>query len=425
MSEPLNIAMVNAADVGSGAERAVMTMHVAFRRLGHNCTTFVGSKMLDVAGVVEIPYVRGPRGTRRIARLLERAFGWQDIYNPSFRALPSLVPAGTHVVQFYNLWGTAGFADIGVLPRLTALRPGILTEEQAWFLSGRCAYFHECLRWRDGCGHCPRPDLSPVLPHDGTARNWRRKRRTVQRSNLAFVGVSDWVAGCARQCGIWEGKRILRIYNGLDLATFRASLPACRESTRLQLGVAPDQIAILLTGQTLEGRRLGIATEGIEAVKELSDLRILPVLVGPSSQEVAASLGRPALALPYRATPEEMAACYRAMDMTLVTSKVEAFGLIAAESQACGTPVVALDACALPEVTRDGIGGIIVRHRSVSGLVDAIRTLARDASLRRRLGEGGQRFVAEAFADDVIAREYIALYRDEVDRFHARQARRP
>lgn len=418
----MKVVLVNAGDTGSGAERAFVALHRALRRSGHESIAFVGQKLGSEDGIVQIPYVRGPVGLRRIARWMEQKFGWQDIYNPSFRALGSLITGDTDIVHFINLWGTAGFADIDAIPRLTAARPGVLTEHQAWFFSGRCAYFHDCNRWRTGCGRCPHPELPPTLPRDGTAFNWRRKRRVVQRSRLAFVGVSNWVAECARQCGIWEGKRIARIYNGVDVATFHPADHERRRRLRLELGIPERKIAVLLTGQTLEGIRHGFATEGVEAFKNIHDTGILPVLLGPWASHAAGLLGRSSLVLDYRRTPEEMAACYQAMDLTVVTSKVEAFGLIAAESQACGTPVVTFDTCALPEVTRDGVGGVIVRNRSLSGLMEAIRALAANKSLRERLGDGGRSFVEANFSDERIAGEYIALYRDEIDRLNERRA---
>ena len=51
---------------------------------------------------------------------------------------------------------------------------------------------------------------------------------------------------------------------------------------------------------------------------------------------------------------------YRAADVTVVPSYNESFGLVAAESQACGTPVVATAVGGLTTAVRDGQSGVLV-----------------------------------------------------------------
>ena len=51
---------------------------------------------------------------------------------------------------------------------------------------------------------------------------------------------------------------------------------------------------------------------------------------------------------------------YRAADLTIVPSYNESFGLVALESQACGTPVVAAAVGGLPTAVADGVSGVLV-----------------------------------------------------------------
>ena len=56
----------------------------------------------------------------------------------------------------------------------------------------------------------------------------------------------------------------------------------------------------------------------------------------------------------------ELADWYRAADVTVVPSHNESFGLVALESQACGTPVVAAAVGGLRTAVRDGVSGVLV-----------------------------------------------------------------
>ena len=54
-------------------------------------------------------------------------------------------------------------------------------------------------------------------------------------------------------------------------------------------------------------------------------------------------------------------------------------------------------------------------HRDDAALAQALRTLAQDPELRRRLGQAGQRRVVEHFTQSAMAERHIALYQRILD----------
>lgn len=420
MRDKLKIAIVHASDLGSGAERCVLSLHKCLLNKGHKSTLYVAKKLTDFKNVVQIPYVRGFPGSRRLARLVEKNTGWQDIYNPSFRNLKNLIPSDTDVVHFNSLWGLKGYADLGAFPGIMRKVPGVITEHQNWLLTGHCACFHDCERWKSGCGSCPDLTIPPAIPKDGTKTNWKRKKRIIQKSDIVLVTVSDWLRKRADECPIWNNKEILRIYNGIDLKVFHPVADETHLGLKKSLGIPENKIAILLTGQTLEGYKQGIATQGYEAMNRIKAANVVPVLLGKSSKEAQSFINGPSLTLPFIKTQEEMARCYQAVDITLVTSAVEAFGRIPAESQACGTPVIAFDTGGLAEVVLNEIGGLSVKKGDTEGLVAALQRMIENKSLRQRLGEQGTRYVTENFEEGLIADHYIELFRERIEDRHGR-----
>jgi glycosyltransferase involved in cell wall biosynthesis len=413
MEGPLRIAMVHASDLGGGAERSVVSLHRALRARGHAVTLFVGDKRTAEPGVEAISYVRGLPGSRRAARWLEQRFGWQDIYNPSFRALAEHLPGRFDVVHFHSLWGSAGYADLAALPAITRRLPGVLTLREQWMLTGHCACFFDCRRWQTGCGSCPDLSIPPAIPRDGTRFNWQRKRRLIAASRLHLVAISDHLKRQMAQSPILREKPMHRIYNGIDLSVFVPPPADERRRLRQNLGFADADTVVLLTGQTVEGLRQGIAAHhAIAAMNACSDLSALRALVvGPSAEQFTQALQVPAKTLPFQRSEAEMARCYQLADVTLVTSKVEAFGRIAAESQACGTPVVAFGADAIPEVVLDSVGGLVVPPEDTAALGAALRRMLLDAELRKRCARAGREHVARQFDERHVADQYLCVYR--------------
>lgn len=81
------------------------------------------------------------------------------------------------------------------------------------------------------------------------------------------------------------------------------------------------------------------------------------------------------------------------------------------EAAACGRPIVASDVPGCREAVRQGESGILVPPRDVGALADAIAVLAADPARRAVMGDAGRMLVVSRFADDIVARETLALYR--------------
>jgi len=98
--------------------------------------------------------------------------------------------------------------------------------------------------------------------------------------------------------------------------------------------------------------------------------------------------------------PEEVRRLYRTMDVVVVPSLAEGFGLVAAEALAAGRPVVASDVGGLPEVVKHGETGLLVPPDDAEALADAIARIMDDSSLGERLARTGKADVRERFSTE-------------------------
>jgi D-inositol-3-phosphate glycosyltransferase len=77
---------------------------------------------------------------------------------------------------------------------------------------------------------------------------------------------------------------------------------------------------------------------------------------------------------------------YRAADVCLVPSRSESFGLVALESAACGTPVVAADVGGLSTLVDQGRTGFLVDSRDPVAYADALAAVLDTPALGARMG---------------------------------------
>ena len=98
-----------------------------------------------------------------------------------------------------------------------------------------------------------------------------------------------------------------------------------------------------------------------------------------------------------------------AATLVAVPSYNESFGLVAAEAQATGTPVVAAAVGGLTTVVRDGHSGLLVEGHEPRDWAAALRRVVEDDDLRLRL-EAGALEQARQFAWERTAERTLELY---------------
>jgi D-inositol-3-phosphate glycosyltransferase len=231
--------------------------------------------------------------------------------------------------------------------------------------------------------------------------------------------------------------KVVTIPPGVDLERFRL---ASASTARTRLGIPPDAHVLLFVGriQPLKGpdvllRAVAEMVERTPAAERARFAERLQVLVvgAPSGsgltqpeamQKLSADLGLARIVrfIPPM-PPDQLADYYRAADLTIVPSHSESFGLVALESQACGTPVVAAAVGGLPTAVADGVSGVLVQGHEPALWARTICDLLADP-VRLAILRAGARPHAEAFSWRRTADGLLATYRDAMADFRAARA---
>ena len=194
--------------------------------------------------------------------------------------------------------------------------------------------------------------------------------------------------------------RVATVAPGVDLDAYR---PDDVIAARAHLGLPLDATVLLFVGriQPLKAPDVLLRAAALMCQRDpaLRARLVVGVVGGPSGtglehpehlSTLAAQLGiadivrfEPPVAQP------RLADWYRAATVTVVPSYNESFGLVALESQACGTPVVAASAGGLRTAVADGVSGLLVEGHDTSTWAAALARVTDDVALRRALSFGG------------------------------------
>jgi D-inositol-3-phosphate glycosyltransferase len=105
----------------------------------------------------------------------------------------------------------------------------------------------------------------------------------------------------------------------------------------------------------------------------------------------------------------ELADHYRAADIVMVPSRSESFGLVAAEAQACGTPVVASNIGGLPYVVNASESGLLVNDHDPRAFAAAAAAILDYPSFASRLSDGAVAY-SQKFSWEATATRLLELY---------------
>jgi D-inositol-3-phosphate glycosyltransferase len=207
-----------------------------------------------------------------------------------------------------------------------------------------------------------------------------------------------------------DAARIDVVPCGVDLDLFT---PADKRSARRSLGLGDGERIILFVGRIEPLKGIDILINAAAQLHDDENFRVL--IVGGDARaagqiaalrELAARLGVDHhISFVGAVDHQDLPAYYNAADVCVVPSYYESFGLVAVESMACGTPVVASRVGGLASTVSDGETGYLIPWRCPEPFAERLELLLENDDLRASFGRAGreavERFRWANVADDV------------------------
>ncbi len=248
--------------------------------------------------------------------------------------------------------------------------------------------------------------VQAVRPH--AANRWLYRRAT-----RLTITVSEAIRRQYIAAGLVATERVVALPGGVAAERY-APRPADAELRR-RFGAADGELLVGLVGglRPMKGHRVVV-----EAAARLAAER-LPVhfvFVGRGNQEgpLREMLQRAGLGARITLTGflDDLPAAMATLDVGLYVSfESEGMSRVVWEYLAAGCPLIASRVGVVPEALVDGDHALLVPAGDAAALARALRRLAGDGDLRRRLGEAGRRLVAARYSGGRVAAALEEHYR--------------
>jgi glycosyltransferase involved in cell wall biosynthesis len=217
-----------------------------------------------------------------------------------------------------------------------------------------------------------------------------------------IIAVSDAVRRSLIESGI-PSTKIEMIHTGIEAI-----------DSKPRTGRAADEFVVGHMGAFTAEKGQDVAVAAAALLQSsLPRTRFVLAGEGPLLEKVRASAPE-SVALP--GFVSDRAAFFASLDVFIMPSRSEAWGMAALEAMAHGVPVIASDIGGLAELVEDGNGGWLVRPGDPAGLARAIAYASTNPD---RLREQGEKAVERArlFSVDRMVEQTEAFYRRLVEQF--------
>jgi glycosyltransferase involved in cell wall biosynthesis len=270
------------------------------------------------------------------------------------------------------------------------------------------------------------PALTAIHDQLPRTRVSRLTQRTIAANLDMALACSQYVAEPFEALG--SGLRVRVVYNPIDLERFDPKRVS-REEARLRLGFSDSTVLVGVIGQITPWKAQDDAIRMVSQLKA-GDPEIRLFLVGSPKfesarydnqvyarrlKELVSSLGVQDEVL-WLGEREDIPEILRALDIVLVPSWEEPFGMVVIESMAMELPVIATEIGGATEVVTPPKNGLLLPPRQPNVWAKAIADLAERPDERESIGRAARERVAEFLSVERFVERVLAGYREVLSR---------
>lgn len=238
----------------------------------------------------------------------------------------------------------------------------------------------------------------------------------VECLNRLLAPITDGFIGCARSHSEFLVKgekcppdKVFTVWNGVDVDRFR---PRDKAAMRARLGISPGvPVAGIVAALRPEKQHVMLIEAMAGVVARLPEAILVVVGDGVERAAIEAKVAELGLGRNVRmlGTRHDVAEILSALDLKVLSSKMEANPASTLEASACGLPVVAPNVGSLAETVQDGKTGILCRPNDPAAIVDAVVRLLSDPEKACTMGEAGRALVCRRYSVEGMVRGYERL----------------
>ncbi|KAF0129289.1 MAG: glycosyl transferase [Bacteroidetes bacterium] len=406
----MKVLIVNQSDNEGGAARAAYRLHRALLESGVDSQMCVQSRILDDFTVLG-PHTKMQKVLGKFRPIIDSlpVRHYKDrtktLFSPAWLPFSPIVhrinTINPDVVHLH--WIAGGMMRIEDIAKIKA--PVVWSLHDDWGFTGGCHIKWECKRYQQACGQCPR--LGSLKENDLSRRIFLRKQKTFAKiQNLTVIGLSRWLADCAKESALFKKYPISNLPNLLNTESFA---PFDKHQARSLLNLPQNKKMILFGALSATSDINKGFKELTESLLHIDSENTELVVFGSNQPKTPQGFKQKAHYLGRLYDDVSLRILYAAADVMVVPSLQENLSNAIMESMACGTPVVGFDIGGNSDMIEHRTNGYLAKPFDTTDLACGIEWVLNNASYEELCQNARKKVVAE-FDSKFVALKYMELY---------------
>lgn len=362
-----NVAIVNTGYSGSTGKIAVGLNEYLKRHSYHSHVCQNGDPH-----IADGDYRIGNSLDKYLHAFLCRAIGGQGMYSKraTKRFIKHLEEADVDSIFLLNIHEY--FLNEGMLLDYIAMKDIALVYvmiDEYPFL-GKCCYNENCMRFKEGCGHCPQVSSYPKsLFFDRSREIFKMKGKGYKGIKRCAFVAPEFVVNKAKTSPLMEGKRLEIVDEAIDVIINK---PKDSFELRRALDIGEDKIVIgCVAPYSPKYERKGVKYL-VEAARQMeNDDRFVFVQVGYAMDDKTA-LPKNYIPIGYVKNQDLLTMYYSLADLFVFPSVEDTMPNACLEALACGSPLLCFNTSGMPFIGDETVM-TLVEPKNVGQMVEVIK----------------------------------------------------
>lgn len=241
---------------------------------------------------------------------------------------------------------------------------------------------------------------------------YARLDRNLARCQDRIITISHHLKQFCVEVEGLPADKIVPIHYGLDADAFLGCAGGAA-GVRAEWGVPAGAPLVGVVGRLTEQKGHAFLLDAFaEVAQALPSACLLVVGDGELRFELERQAARLGLGgnVTFTGRREDVSRIMIALDVLVMPSLWEGFGLVLLEAMAASRPIVASRVSAIPEIVTDGETGLLAPPGDSARLTDALLTLLRDPARAQEMGRRGRQRLAQQFTVARMVEQTQAVY---------------
>lgn len=425
----MKILIINTSDINGGAARAAFRLHEALLQNGIDSNMLVDDKKSDLNTVVSLPNKRCCEKLNKFKRLFFDKFSlvrYKKTITKNFGPFSPQIISNRKLIKTINEinpdivhlhWICGGFLSIEDIAKIKV--PVVWSLHDMWAFTGGCHLVAECIsqnndkkmcdKYTKNCGTCD--FLGSKKNKDLSFKVLQRKKKSFAKiKNMTIIGISKWMANCAKNSAVFSNKTVINLPNPINTNTYK---PVDKKIARNLLNLPQSKKLVLFGAMSATSTPYKGFSELTEALNKMNTEDVEFVVFGSSEPKNPPKLPCKVHYLGHLHDDITLILLYNACDVMIHPSKRENLSNVIMESLSCETPVVAFDIGGNSDMIEHKKNGYLAQPFDTLDLSNGINWILNNENYDD-LCKNARKKVINNFDYNVVAKKYIELYEKEL-----------